>query len=168
MKLSATQAGIRVDKTTATITRAIKSGKLSATKLDGGGYEIDPSELFRVFPPATAETPTIQQSATPQNPDDTEALRLEVERLREALRGAATLDLAKQAQIEDLRDRLDRADAKADREAEERRKLTAILTDQRTQPIANENPAPSPVIETPPPAPETGLLGRLWAALLGR
>ena len=32
-----------------TIWRAIKSGRLSATRLDDGGFAIDTSELFRVF-----------------------------------------------------------------------------------------------------------------------
>ena len=34
-----------------TIHNAIRSGKLSAPKNECGGYEIDPSELHRVFPP---------------------------------------------------------------------------------------------------------------------
>ena len=39
------------------IWRAIKSGRLSATKTDGGDYSIDAAELFRVFPPkASGET----------------------------------------------------------------------------------------------------------------
>src|SRR5712691_8419967 len=39
-----------------TISRAIKSGKLSATRQENGGYAIDPAELFRVFAPASKDT----------------------------------------------------------------------------------------------------------------
>jgi hypothetical protein len=37
------------------IHNAIKSGRLSAPKNDNGGYEIDPAELHRVFPPVHIE-----------------------------------------------------------------------------------------------------------------
>lgn len=68
MKLSANEASKRTGKSIPTITRAIKSAKISAEKSDSGGYLIDPSELFRVFPPLTrsnAETLTILDSETP-------------------------------------------------------------------------------------------------------
>jgi excisionase family DNA binding protein len=41
-----------------TLTRAIKAGRLSATRREDGGYEIDPAELSRVYAvtPATPET----------------------------------------------------------------------------------------------------------------
>lgn len=47
MGQAAKEAG--VSKTT--INRAIKSGRLSAEKLDDGSYRINAAELFRVFPP---------------------------------------------------------------------------------------------------------------------
>src|SRR3954471_14375976 len=47
LREAARQAG--VNKTT--ILRAIQSGRLSAQKSEGGGYVIDPAELFRVYPP---------------------------------------------------------------------------------------------------------------------
>jgi hypothetical protein len=57
-----------------TIHRAIKTGRLSARSKDGTGYEIDPAELHRVFPPvgvasnpsnSSAES-TAERSATPE------------------------------------------------------------------------------------------------------
>jgi excisionase family DNA binding protein len=36
-----------------TVQRAIKSGRLSATRHDDGSYDIDPAELRRAFPPVT-------------------------------------------------------------------------------------------------------------------
>lgn len=81
MKLSATQAAKRTGKSVPTITRAIKNGTLSANKLGSGGYEIDPSELFRVFPAASDDsdvTLTKLESETP-------ALEREITLLREML-----------------------------------------------------------------------------------
>lgn len=52
-----------------TLSRAIKSGKLSVLSKQGNSYQIDPSELFRVFPPyryiATDENVTMLQYTTP-------------------------------------------------------------------------------------------------------
>ena len=39
-------------KSKTTIQRAIAKGQISADRLAGGGYSIDPSELHRVFPMA--------------------------------------------------------------------------------------------------------------------
>jgi hypothetical protein len=52
-----------------TILRAIKAGRISATRDDLGQWQIDPTELFRVFPAlalpgATAEKPQIERDAT--------------------------------------------------------------------------------------------------------
>lgn len=53
MKYSAGQAAKAVGKSVPTITRAIKNGTISASPKAGGGYEIDPAELHRVFPAIT-------------------------------------------------------------------------------------------------------------------
>lgn len=50
MKLSMGQAAKEAGVSKTSISRAINSGRLSAGKIDGVGYQIDPSELFRVFP----------------------------------------------------------------------------------------------------------------------
>lgn len=64
-----------------------------------------------------------------------------------------------QAQVADLRARLDDAAAKLDQEGEERRKLTAILTDQRDKPPA---PAPEMPASGAPVARGVGWWSRLW------
>jgi hypothetical protein len=61
--------------TKSTISRAIKDGRLSATKNEHGHFQIDPAELFRVYEPierkdseeqgATPERNTTQHYATP-------------------------------------------------------------------------------------------------------
>lgn len=68
MKLSANEAAKQTGKSVPTITRAIKSGKISAERTDAGGYLIDPSELFRVFRPVTTaplDTQSILHGETP-------------------------------------------------------------------------------------------------------
>jgi hypothetical protein len=115
--LSATQAAKAVGKSVPTITRAIKSGKLSARKLDGGGYEIDPSELFRVWKAVTNSNSVTQPMLERETPKEDSVLRAKLEVMDERLNDA-------QATIQDLRDRLDA-------ESAERRSLTAQITDQR-------------------------------------
>ena len=77
-----------------TISRAIKAGRLSANKNEHGHYQIDPAELFRVYPPkprnddATSERNTtqqlLQQDATPQNtPNQSETVQWMMKRLDE-------------------------------------------------------------------------------------
>ena len=85
MKLSASQAAKEVGKSVPTITRAIKSGRLTAEKRDGGGYDIDPAELFRVWPKVTDESDATQTKLGRETLSVTSALEREVELLREML-----------------------------------------------------------------------------------
>ena len=61
-----------------TITRAIKAGKLSASRREDGSYEIDPSELSRVYSvgPETPETVTQSSHAAHQAISAVRPLRL--------------------------------------------------------------------------------------------
>lgn len=105
-------------KSKPTISRAIKNGLISATRTpDGSGYLIDAAELHRVFPPlpsASNDTPPVIQNETP---NETGGLQVEIRMLRERLED-------KDRVIEDLRQRLDA-------EAEDRRRLTMLLTAER-------------------------------------
>lgn len=88
MKLTLGQAAKECGKSKATISKAIKSGKLSVSAQTSAGYEIDPAELFRVFPketaqPLTANDPKPHES-TARN-GDLKALEREIEMLREML-----------------------------------------------------------------------------------
>lgn len=89
MKLSASEAAKRTGKSVPTITRAIKSGKISAERADSGSYLIDPAELFRVFPALTRpnnETPPMLGYETPRvTPDETRLLQEKVSSLEASL-----------------------------------------------------------------------------------
>lgn len=59
------EAAKAVGKSKATISKAIKSGKMSAVRQDDGSFSIDPSELHRVYPPTPSSTVHREQSETP-------------------------------------------------------------------------------------------------------
>jgi len=142
---AAKQAGVSKP----TLSKAIKTGRLSAERQPDGSYRIQPVELFRVYPPETRGNGLDRSEFGGQETgNDNRVLESELVVLRERLvLLTAERDRERDQlgnQIEDLRRRLD-AETEARRiEAEERRKLTAILTDQRAKPEA----------EPPPPAPE--------------
>lgn len=159
MKYSAAQAGKAVGRSTATITRAIEKHRLSAVKDENGAWRIDPAELHRVFDVKKPANPSMQSDEKPRNG---EALQHDVEILAEKLRaleGEREREREQWAdQVADLRARLDDAATKLDREGEERRRLTAILTDQRDKPA----PAPEKAPAGAPVARERGWWSKLW------
>lgn len=117
-------AAKHVGKSKPTISKAIKDGKLSATKLNGV-YQIDPSELSRVFPSAPpTQANTDQQSAV------STSIPLALSEQRNA---------HLEATVEDLRARLD--DMKLERDQaikdarEDRNRVVALLEDQRPKSI---------------------------------
>lgn len=59
------EAAKATGKSKATISKAIKSGKISAIKGENGAYKIEPSELFRVYEPNS----TTEQNQTPETPN---------------------------------------------------------------------------------------------------
>jgi len=121
MTMTLNEAAKSCRKAKGTVLKAIKEGRLSAPKDAQGRYEIDPSELHRVFPMTAidqSEKPTLTTTTDHEN-------RIEIERLRAELKAVNTLSENMAETVADLRERLDR-------EGEERRQLTAMLTDQRT------------------------------------
>lgn len=92
-------------KAKSTILRAIKSGIISAQKSHDGSYEIEPSELHRVFEQNSAQQPSSNNTQPPEEQGATLRFRLEIfeaERQRERDQMQATID--------DLRARLDRSE----------------------------------------------------------
>lgn len=118
MHLSLGQAAKETGKSKSVISNALHSGRLSGKRNDKGGWEIDPSELFRVFTKQNVKEPEKEQNGTHENPIQNILLEQEIRHLREQLDRERELN----------RDLIRRLDA----ENEERRKLTILLTDQRT------------------------------------
>ena len=73
------EAAIAVGKSKATISKAIKLGRISVEKQPNGSYKIDPSELHRVYPPALS-TVKAEQKETPSTTEQKirETIELEV------------------------------------------------------------------------------------------
>lgn len=70
MKLTLNEAAMESGKAKSTISKAIKSGKLSAEKNEDGSFSIDPSELFRVYP-KTPKANSEQKNVTRRKPPKT-------------------------------------------------------------------------------------------------
>lgn len=115
MQYSANQAAEATGKNVATITRAIKSGKISAIKDTSGAWQIDGAELSRVFPlrMQSLQTPYMQKDANASqrhnSPEDS-ALREELAALRERVKAGDRLLEERANHIADLQKRLDRAE----------------------------------------------------------
>ena len=104
-------------KSKATISKAIKSGRISATKGETGAFKIDPSELHRVYP-ITVEN---EQRHTPNegkvNGEETGLLR----ELQARLEAAQERLADKETVIADLKEDRDKW----------RQQATTLLADQR-------------------------------------
>jgi hypothetical protein len=111
-----------VGKSKTTLHRAIKSGRISAAKLDDGSYAIDPSELHRVFPPVTAGTPdeVFPRNETEHQSNALETLRIQLEMQEKERERERTL---LQETIADLREDRDKW----------RQQATALLEDKRSK-----------------------------------
>jgi hypothetical protein len=139
MVITLGEASRQTGKSKSAITKAIKNGRLSASKGDTGDWEIDPAELFRVYP-------------VNRQPEDG---------------GAHQVDPSAAIEIGVLRERCSQlenqlADLRQDRD-HWRRQATALLTDQR-QP---SNAAAS--VPAPPQKAAEGIRARLarWIAGAG-
>jgi len=115
------EAAVAAGRDRSTLLRAIKSGKLSAAR-DAvmGAWRVDPAELARVYGNGIGAT---QAESEPRIGDAAADVRLllEVERMKAAGLEARLADMERV--VDDLRQQ-------RDREAEERRRLTALLADR--------------------------------------
>lgn len=134
------------------LSKAISSGKISAQKQENGSFQIDPSELHRVFPPmatATVESVNDERMETQETVNDNSTLKRELEVMHEE-RQREREQL--QTTIVDLRSRLDITEAARQREAEAReqaaadlRRLTLLITHQ-PQETSEKPPAAPPMV----------------------
>lgn len=130
--MSLSEAAKATVQSKSTIWRAIKAGRLSATKNDTGEFQIDPAELHRVFPIGTVEA-RVSNAAAKRDATavGTAVLEAEIAGLK------AMADLLRD-QLNDARE--DRDDARKDRDAwrsqAERLMLTHTSTPTPTTPIA--------------------------------
>ena len=111
------EAAKATGKSKATISKSIKSGRISARKDEKGTFHIDPSELHRVYPPTVSNEHKETQVNTPKNTDIDGTIR----ELQARLEAAHERLSDKETVIADLREDRDRW----------RQQATALLADQR-------------------------------------
>ena len=104
-------------KSKATISKALKSGRVSGHKGDDGVFHIDPSELHRVYPPISQSERQETPESIPEN-THTNILIRELETRLEATQQRLT---DKDGVIDDLREDRDRW----------RQQATSLLEDKR-------------------------------------
>lgn len=102
MALTLGEAALQTGKSKSTLSRAIKQGKISASKSNDGSFSIEPAELFRVYKRAynaTAETVANATIDAPRNPIATPEKDIEIVTLRAELSAARERidDLKRQA-----------------------------------------------------------------------
>lgn len=82
------EAAKAVGKSKATISKAIKSGKISASKNDDGSFTIEAVELHRVYPPTPLTVDSEQNSTPKETPINTTENDKELIELRVKLEAA--------------------------------------------------------------------------------
>lgn len=153
MSYTLSEAAKATGKSKMTLLRAIKNGRMSARRKDDNSYEIDPAELHRVFPPVSECDGDTDNTLRYDMPEDTSLLRLKLE---SALEKIEALDTERERERRDAQATIDDLRRRLDQEAEERRRLTLMLTDQR---------------EHPPTAPQEAVQGRFaraWGIMTGK
>lgn len=113
------EAAKATGKSKATISKAIKSGRISAAKDRSGAFQIDPAELHRVYP----ITVSSEQEETPGKPLANTTNDGLVRELHARLEAAHERLADKETVISDLREDRDKW----------RQQATALLADQRPQ-----------------------------------
>jgi excisionase family DNA binding protein len=109
-------AAMHTGTSKSTILRAIKSGRLSATRLPDGSYEIDAAELERAYP---------AERMKQRNADVME------HRAPASDEAAPAATAALEAQVEGLREIIRRADAVADELRQERDRWRSMAEHQQ-------------------------------------
>ena len=103
MTITLTEATEKTGKSKSTLTRAINSGKLSATRSDDGKtYQVEESELARVFPLTNVnhDSPSVNQPESVPASAQLELVQDQIEEIKRIHRREVE---RMEAQIDDLR-----------------------------------------------------------------
>ncbi|MGL1889775.1 MAG: hypothetical protein OCD76_24895 [Reichenbachiella sp.] len=140
MKHSLNEAAKLCGRAKSTLSKAIKSGRMSASKNDKGQFEIDPIELDRVFPYAVTDQspePTQNTSSEHENTIENSVLKAKLE--------------AKDELFERLKSEIE--DLKSQRN-EWREQAKELTTQNKSQTLLIENLSPKAEIK-----PRGGIFG---------
>lgn len=118
MSWSISRAARETGLSKSTISRAIKSGRVSAARQHDGSYLIEPAELFRVYPRNPAQPPSDARHDAVRNPlekasatasNEIELLKLKLSMTEELLAQERENSQRQHETVQDLRKRLDSA-----------------------------------------------------------
>ncbi|KJV04965.1 hypothetical protein [Methylocucumis oryzae] len=127
--LTLNQAAKEAKKAKSTLLEAIQSGRLSAVKNDTGQWQIDPAELFRVYPPDQTEGRTENRDRPSEEPEKTAFLLEKIRHLEDQLKKTEAERERERAQ---LQAQIEREQAQIKREQEQadhwRQQATNLLT----------------------------------------
>lgn len=123
------QSAKATGKSKTTIHNAVKSGKVSGRKNSNGEYQIDPAELFRVYPPVNPEgehqnspvNPSTERDVTPQM----NGVTAEVDALKMVIKQLET-------RLEEKDQRIDEKDERITEMKTQLAQSQNLLTDQRS------------------------------------
>lgn len=118
------EAARATGKSKPAISKAIKTGRLSASRADDGSYRIDPAELERVYPVTGNLNGHGRRDETPVAGSELALWR--------------TLATEREETIRDLRTRLDRSEAERERLQE---RLTGLLTHRQAGSVPSNGAA---------------------------
>lgn len=152
-KLSLNQAAKEAGKSKSVIHDKIKSGILSASKGDKGSYQIDPAELFRVFPKNEENAvPNIEkeQNRTPEKNGEN-SLKIRELELELKFANKEKTDLATKVQ-------------EKEQEIANWKQETADWKEQAQKLLLTHQPSESPLVPEPPKK-RTPVSGVIWALL---
>ena len=130
-KLSLNKAAKEAGVAKSTLLQALNSRRMSAEKNEKGHWEIETSELFRVFPRSgsTEHTePKPTPCEEPLKPIQNSALEVEVKMLREQIE---RMDTERERERAQLGDQIEALREQAERQSADHRQALAVLTDQR-------------------------------------
>lgn len=134
-KLSLNKAAKRVGVAKSTLLEALNTDdlnkKLSASKNVRGHWEIDESELERVFSRtryAEPSEPHKNHTGTRENHSETSALQVEVKMLREQIE---RMDDASTRERDQMADQIANLREQIERQSADHRQTLAVITDQR-------------------------------------
>lgn len=127
MKLTLNQAAKDCGRAKSTISKAIKTGKLSHEKGDKGAFLIDQSELHRVFPPTSNEQSKIPV-ANSKNEQGNSTLQVELDAIRRELE---TANFERTREREQLTEQIQELRETVTEQRADFRQTLAVLSDQR-------------------------------------
>lgn len=128
------EAAKATGKSKSTLSKAIKSGKISAQKGEDGAFHIDPSELHRIYPPVSTDTAETVEGRTPSNTEETlriKELEVRLQAAEDRLRDKDDRLREKDEMVSDLRQDRDRWRQQATALLEDNRKEKARLEEER-------------------------------------